>query len=73
MEPAGGLPLQKGRHARHHGGQSALHVGRAPAPENAVIQRRVEGGMGPGLLRSRRHHIGMARKAEDRASVPRRA
>ncbi|MCY1514071.1 hypothetical protein D9M68_485990 [compost metagenome] len=51
-----------------HGGQTALHVRRAPAAEHALfVDQGVERLVLPGLHRTGGHHVGMAGEAEHRA------
>ena len=52
-----------------HGGEAALHVGGAPAVQQAVANDRHEGIAAPFIQRPRRHHVGVAGEAEDRTAA----
>jgi hypothetical protein len=71
IEPArAGMAGQVLLAGHHHGREAGLHVGRAAAPQLAVALGGNEGLRAPGLHRAGRHHVGVAREAEQGTLAP---
>ncbi len=63
------MRLDEGLGGRHHGGQPALHVGRAPPVKDPIADDGRERIAAPLLQRAGRHHVRVPREAKHRTGL----